>query len=251
MAAAGGICAPLGTFSSYLIFSFVLQCPPLILSLCPSNRSGGGGGGDISFGVDPVGVCIASCLQSISWTNGWILTKLAQTHYWDGGKKWFDFGDLDLIFKVTPTLNVKFVGVHVRVDSCLQSIFWTNGWILTKLTQTHYWDGGKKWLDFGDLDLIFKVTPALWNFDHKKLVCTLMTDSGQIVTGWVKDLIRFWWPWPNFQGHHTIKTVKMSLVWALSPEPNGGFWPNYTETPLEHGKEMMSNFDPKKLVCTQ
>ena len=151
----------------------------------------------------------------------------------------------------THTLNVKFVGVHVRVASCLHFIFWTSGWILTKLTQTHYWDGGKKWLDFGDLDLIFKVTPALWNFYHKKLVCTLMTDSGQIVTGWVKDLIRFWWPWPNFQGHHTIKTVKMSLVCTLSPETNGGFWPNYTETPLEHGKEMMSNFDPKKLVCTQ
>ena len=29
---------------------------------------------------------------------------------------------------------------------------------------------GKKWLDFGDLDLIFEVTPALWmsNFDKKK-----------------------------------------------------------------------------------
>ena len=32
------------------------------------------------------------------------------------------------------------------------------------LTQTHYWEGRRKWLDFGDLDLIFKVTPALWNF---------------------------------------------------------------------------------------
>ena len=30
---------------------------------------------------------------------------------------------------------------------------------------------GKKWLDFGDLDLIFKVTQALWmsNFDQKSL----------------------------------------------------------------------------------
>ena len=29
----------------------------------------------------------------------------------------------------------------------------------------------KKWLDFGDLDLFFKVTPALWisNFDQKSL----------------------------------------------------------------------------------
>ena len=43
-----------------------------------------------------------------------------------------------------------------------------------------------------------------------------MTNSSQtsyIVTlGWFKDLFRFWWPWPNFQGHHTIKTVKFSIV---------------------------------------
>ena len=34
---------------------------------------------------------------------------------------------------------------------------------------------GKKLLDFGDLDFIFKVKPAFWmsNFDQKKLVCTL------------------------------------------------------------------------------
>ena len=32
---------------------------------------------------------------------------------------------------------------------------------------------GKKWLDFGDLYLVFKVTPALWNsnFDRKKSLC--------------------------------------------------------------------------------
>ena len=57
-----------------------------------------------------------------------------------------------------------------------------------------------------------------------------MTDSGQtsyIVTlGWFKDLIRFLWPWPNFQGHHTIKTLKFSnfdqtkLVCTLSLVPN-------------------------------
>ena len=43
----------------------------------------------------------------------------------------------------------------------------------------------KKWLDFGDLDLIFKDTPALWmsNFYQKSLSapCLLnqMMDSGQ------------------------------------------------------------------------
>ena len=33
-----------------------------------------------------------------------------------------------------------------------------NGWNLTKLAQTHQKDKWKKWLGFGDLDLISKVT---------------------------------------------------------------------------------------------
>ena len=43
---------------------------------------------------------------------------------------------------------------------------------------------GKKWLDFDDHDLIFKVTPAIWmsNFDQKSLsapyLLNQMVDSG-------------------------------------------------------------------------
>ena len=113
--------------------------------------------------------------------------------------------------------------------------------------------GGKKWSDFDDLDLIFKVAPALWIIKcwSKSLsapyLLNQMTDSGQtsyIVTlgralGWFKEKIRFWWPSPNFQGHHTIKAVKMSLVCTPSPEPNGGFDQTCTEIPLGHGKEMI------------
>ena len=25
-----------------------------------------------------------------------------------------------------------------------------------------------------------------------------------------KEVIRFWWPWPHFQGHYIVKTLKMS-----------------------------------------
>ena len=42
-----------------------------------------------------------SCVQIISLTNGWNLTKLAQIHHQDEGNKWLGFYDLDLIFKVT------------------------------------------------------------------------------------------------------------------------------------------------------
>ena len=41
------------------------------------------------------------CVHTISLINGWNLTKLAQVHHKDVGKKWLDLGDLDLIFKVT------------------------------------------------------------------------------------------------------------------------------------------------------
>ena len=94
-------------------------------------------------------------------------------------------GGADIAFGTDP------VGGGVRVAHCLHSISWTSGWILTQ-----YWEGGKKWLDFGDLDLINKVTPALWNFQiltkRKSLsapyLLNQMTDPGQtsyIVTlGW-------------------------------------------------------------------
>ena len=86
-----------------------------------------------------------------------IFTKLAWIHYWDKFKSWLDFGDLDLIFKVTGGLKWKFL---VPTD-----ISWTNGWNFTKLAWIHDWDKFKSWLDFGDLDLIFKVTGGhKWQF---------------------------------------------------------------------------------------
>ena len=133
--------------------------------------------------------------------------------------------------------------IGIGVAHCLHSIYWTNRWILTKLAQTHYWKKGKKWIDFGDLYLIFKVTPTLWNFQilTKTSLCApcflnQLTVSGQtsyiVKLGWFKDLIRFWWPWPDFLGQHTIKTKifkfwPKNLVCTLSLEPNDGFWPNF------------------------
>ena len=54
------------------------------------------------------------------------------------------------------------------------------------------------------------------------------------IIGTGKEVIRFWWPWPDFQVHHTIKTVKMSLVCTPSPESNC----QILTKPLRHGKEM-------------
>ena len=55
------------------------------------------------------------------------------------------------------------VGVCVRVASFPCIIFRTDGRILTKLAQIHCWEGGTSWLDFGDLDPIFKVTATFFN----------------------------------------------------------------------------------------
>ena len=46
-----------------------------------------------------------------------------------------------------------------RRDSffCLHNILWTSDWTLTKFSWTYNWDITKNSIDFGDLDLIFKV----------------------------------------------------------------------------------------------
>ena len=39
--------------------------------------------------------------------------------------------------------------------------------------------------------------------------------STDTYSGWGQEMIRFWWPWPYFQGHYIINTQKVSLVNAV------------------------------------
>ena len=71
---------------------------------------------------------------------------------------WLDFGDFYPVFKVTPAFWNSNFG-RKKLVCTLTS--WINIWNLTKQAQILQWDGGKKWLDFSDLDLIFKVTLAM------------------------------------------------------------------------------------------
>ena len=141
--------------------------------------------------------------------------------------------------------NILLLVLSVHFAHCLLSISWTNKWILTKLAQTHYWEGGKKWLDFGDLvhdqtctDTVLggrkEVIRFWWPLPHfqghfqiltkKSLSASYllnqMTDSGQtsyiVMLGWFKDLLRFYWPWPNFQVYHTIKTKNEPCLDSVS-----------------------------------
>ena len=51
------------------------------------------------------------------------------------------------------------VGIGMCITlSCLHNNLWTSDWILTKFLWIYNWDITKDWLDFDDLDLIFKDT---------------------------------------------------------------------------------------------
>ena len=91
------------------------------------------------------------------------------------------------------------VGVGVLVVYCLHTVSWTNWWSLTKLAQTHYSEGGKKWRFWWHWPH-FQGHTSTWKFSPKKLVCTLSLEANDgfwpkfiyIVTfAWIQDLIRF------------------------------------------------------------
>ena len=110
-------------------------------------------------------------------------------------------------------------------------IEWT--YFLAKLTQIYHWEGEKCWLDFGDLDPIFKVTLGLRLLENGLSAAYLLKEwidfnqtCTSILPGHVKDLIRFWWPWLHFQGHRRALIVGKWLVRTLSLVGMNRFWPN-------------------------
>ena len=55
-----------------------------------------------------------ACLHCISWSNGWILTKLAQPNCCGMENNWFYFGNLVPIFKVARGLRLLDNGLSAR-----------------------------------------------------------------------------------------------------------------------------------------
>ena len=168
-----------------------------------------------------------------------------------------------------------------RLCSFLSALYLLNQWVDFDQTCTNTLLGvGKEVIKFWWLWPHFQGHTSTLNYQiltKKSLsapyLSNQITDSGEtsyiVMLGWFKDLRKFWWHWPNFQGHHTIKTVKMSLVCTLSPEPIGGFWLNLqrnTTVTLERNDSILvtltsfsrphQHFEcqiltKKKLVCTQ
>ena len=54
-----------------------------------------------------------------------------------------------------------------------------------------------------------------------------------------KELIRFWWPWPDYQDHQPIKTVKICLFCTISTEPVDGFYQTFIDTLLVGGNKLI------------
>ena len=193
-----------------------------------------GGGGHIVFSVDPLGVGISFCVGVAFCLhyllNEWMDFGQTYTNLSLGEEKcWLDFDDLDPIFKVTQGLKIVGKG---WIIACLHLISWRNQWILTIPAHLDCWDMLKNWLDFGD-DPIFKVTrwlrwlenglsaPSLLNewMDFYQTCTSILLRHG-------KELIRFWWPSPFFQGYRRAQIFGKWLVCTLPPEWMGGFWLN-------------------------
>ena len=112
--------------------------------------------------------------------------------------------------------------------SCLHNILWNSGWILNKFPWIYYWNRTKNCSDFGERGLIFKVSAV----EKLKMFClhNILWNSGWILSkfSWIyyleKELIRFWWPWPNFQGQSSRKAEKHPFLWKHCYQ----FWDNFS-----------------------
>ena len=112
-----------------------------------------------------------------------------------------------------------------RRHTFLPAQYFVTQWLdFTKFSWLCNWDITKNWLDFGDLDLIFKVTAVeklkiLWHF----LVCTIssepvvgfLPDFHDYIIGTYKGIDYILVPWPNFQRHGSRKNWKIMVWWHL------------------------------------
>ena len=94
---------------------------------------------------------------------------------------------------------------------CTQYLF--NQWLETELAQIHHKNRAPHY-EFSKKILVNEVKSlcAHYLFNQWLEFDQTGTDTS---SGWGKEVIRFWWPWPYFQGHCIINTQKVSLVNAV------------------------------------
>ena len=144
------------------------------------------------------------CVHPISWIIRWNLFKLAQILHWDEGKKWLDFGDCTsfsrshwhfetqiLIEKSLCDILISIRCTYIRESKdkepiLLELLPFVKFLNAVKSLCAHYMYLFNQWMEFDQ------------------------TSTGTS-SGWGKEVIRFWWPWPYFQGHYIINTQKLAL----------------------------------------
>ena len=90
----------------------------------------------------------------------WSFTIHAWIHQWGKPKSWLSFGWVWTWVKVKGDCKIFCISLGMTV-SCTYIISWVNKWIVTKLIQIYHGDKLKSCIDFGYLNLIFKVTGEL------------------------------------------------------------------------------------------
>ena len=168
----------------------------VIMSPQPKGRRG-----HIAFGEDPVD--IAHCLLSYL-LNQWVDFDQICTDTLLGGRKevisfwwpWPHFQDHTSSLKFSPKKLVCTLSLEPNDG------FWPN---------FIYCNVGMIWSDFGDLYLIFKVTTlspepigGFWPNLHRNTI------------GIWEERIRFWRPWPDFEGQTSTLNVKAWPKQSLS-----------------------------------
>ena len=167
-----------------------------------------------------------ACLHPISWKNGWIFSK-PTSKLLRHGKELIKFWWPWPHFQGHRRAQIVGKKLFCTISPGWMDGFWLNLHIYIVVT----WK--KNWLDFGDLDPIFKVTQGLRLLKNGLSAPYLMKewmDFDQTCTAILlrqgKNWLDFWWPWLYFQGHRRAQIVGKGLFCTLSPEWIDGFWPN-------------------------
>ena len=158
------------------------------------------------------------------------------------------------------------ISVLIGVASCLHSSSLMNGWILAKRTQIYHWLGEKCWLDFDDLDPIFKVTWGQVVRKGWKIACLypISWRNKWILLGHVKELLDFGDLDPIFKVTWWLRWLENGLSASYLLNEWMDFYQTCTSILLRHGKELIRFWWPwshfqghrraqivgKWLVCT-
>ena len=113
---------------------------------------------------------------------------------------------------------------QILIEKCLCEDYILNQWLEFKQTSKYSWLGhGKEMIRFlwpwphsqGHFIIKTLKMTLVCTLSHESLdgICVSSTDSNSL--GWGKEVIRFWWPEPHFQGHTDTLKLKFLIEKSL------------------------------------